>query len=130
MFAYTPGFNPQRRYAPKPRPDFAVMDGVRVIRLLDAKYRDLWETKLPREMLYQLSIYAISGIGNSTAKILYPSMTKGASLQKISINNPTTGDKHAEVMLQPIYLTELAQMISLTSKDKIQEYVREIVFSE
>jgi 5-methylcytosine-specific restriction enzyme subunit McrC len=131
MFAYTPGFNPQRRYAPKPRPDFAVMNGVKVIRLLDAKYRDLWETKLPREMLYQLSIYAVSGIGNSTAKILYPSMTSGAKLQKISINNPATGDKYAEVMLQPLLMAELAQMIGMPTKNrtKLQEYIYEIVFN-
>ncbi|TCT14544.1 5-methylcytosine-specific restriction enzyme subunit McrC [Natranaerovirga pectinivora] len=131
MFAYTPGFNPQRRYAPKPRPDFAVMNGVKVIRLLDAKYRDLWETKLPREMLYQLSIYAVSGIGNSTAKIIYPSMTSGAKLQKININNPATGDKLAEVMLQPLHMVELAQMMGLRKNDKtkLQEYITQIVFS-
>jgi 5-methylcytosine-specific restriction enzyme subunit McrC len=131
MFAYTPGFNPQRRYAPKPRPDFAVMNGVKVIRLLDAKYRDLWETKLPREMLYQLSIYAVSGIGNSTAKILYPSMTEGAKLQKISIHNPASGDKHAEVMLQPLHMAVLAEMIGPPAHDKsrLQKYMNEIVFS-
>lgn len=131
IFAYTPGFNPQRRYAPRPRPDFAVMDGINVVRLLDAKYRDLWETRLPREMLYQLSIYAVSGIGNSTAKILYPSMTPAAKLQKIDIKNPTTGDKYAEVMLQPVLLPQVAQMLNLPVKEKtkLQEYVSQIVFN-
>jgi len=130
LFAYTPGFNPQRRYAPKPRPDFAVMKGNKVICLLDAKYRDLWETKLPREMLYQLSIYAVSGIGNSTAKILYPSMSPQAKLQKIDIKNPATGNKYAEVMLQPVWLTQVAQLIDLPSKEKAraQEYINQIVF--
>jgi len=130
LFAYTPGFNPQRRYAPKPRPDFAVMKGSKVICLLDAKYRDLWETKLPGEMLYQLSIYAVSGIGNSTAKILYPSMSSQAKLQKIDIKNPATGNKYAEVMLQPVWLTQVAQLINLPNKEKAraQEYMNQIVF--
>ena len=130
LFAYTPGFNPERRYAPKPRPDFAVMKGSKVICLLDAKYRDLWETKLPREMLYQLSIYAVSGIGNSTAKILYPSMSSQAKLQKIDIKNPATGNKYAEVMLQPVWLTQVAQLINLPNKEKAraQEYMNQIVF--
>jgi 5-methylcytosine-specific restriction enzyme subunit McrC len=130
LFAYTPGFNPERRYAPKPRPDFAVMKGSKVICLLDAKYRDLWETKLPGEMLYQLSIYAVSGIGNSTAKILYPSMSSQAKLQKIDIKNPATGNKYAEVMLQPVWLTQVAQLINLPNKEKAraQEYMNQIVF--
>lgn len=130
LFAYTPGFNPQGRYAPKPRPDFAIMRGSKVICLLDAKYRDLWETKLPREMLYQLSIYAVSGIGNSTAKILYPSMSPMAKIQKIDIKNPTTGNEYAEVILQPVVLTQVAQLIDLPDKEKArkQEYMNQIVF--
>jgi len=132
MFAYTPGFNPQKRYAPRPRPDFAVMKGSKINCLLDAKYRDLWETKLPREILYQLSIYAVSGIGNSTAKIMYPSMSPAAKLQKIDIKNPATGIKYAEVMLQPVSLTTVAKLIGFSSKDRTeaQEYIKQIVFSD
>jgi len=131
LFSYTPGFNPQKRYAPKPRPDFAVMRGNKVISLLDAKYRDLWKTKLPREMLYQLSIYAVSGIGNGKSKILYPSMTSASKLQKIDIKHPATGGKYAEVILQPVLLTQVAQMLDLPAKEKykLQEYVKEIVFN-
>jgi 5-methylcytosine-specific restriction enzyme subunit McrC len=131
LFAYTPGFNPRKRVAPKPRPDFAVLKGNKVICLLDAKYRDLWETKLPREMLYQLSIYAVSGIGNSTAKIMYPSMLKEAKLQKIDIKNPATGIKYAEVMLQPVSLPLVAKLIGFSGKEnsKVQEYIKQIVFS-
>lgn len=130
LFAYTPGFNPQRRYAPKPRPDFAVMKLNNVVCLLDAKYRDLWETRLPREMLYQLSIYAVSGIGNNTSKILYPSMSSAAKLQKIDIKNPATGNKYAEVMLQPVLLTYIAELIYLPEreKSKAQDYIHQLVF--
>ena len=114
---------------PKPRPDFAIMKNGKVICLLDAKYRDLWETKLPREMLYQLSIYAVSGIGNNTAKILYPSMSRYAKLQRIDIKNPATGNKYAEVMLQPVMLSQIAQLLDLHSKGKssLEEYINEIV---
>lgn len=128
LFTYTPGFNPQRRYAPKPRPDFAVMKGSKVVCLLDAKYRDLWEKNLPREMLYQLSIYAVSGIGSSTAKILYPSIAPEAKLQKIDIKDPTTGAKYAEVVLQPVSLPLVAELLDLPNEAKIKDYVKQIVF--
>ncbi|RQD75869.1 MAG: restriction endonuclease [Candidatus Syntrophonatronum acetioxidans] len=129
LFSYTPAFNPQRRYAPKPRPDFALIKGAKVISLLDAKYKDLWETRLPREMLYQLSIYAVSGTGNNKAKILYPSMSPHAKLQKIDIKNPTSGLKHAEVILQPVSLLRVAELIDLQGEERIKgmNYVREIV---
>lgn len=132
LFAYTPGFNPQRRYSPKPRPDFAVIDGNKVICLLDAKYRDLWGKNLPREMLYQLSIYAISGIGNNTAKILYPSMSSLSKLQKIDIKNPVSGKKYGEVILQPVLLNQLAHLVDFSNKEKnkLKEYIRQIVFND
>lgn len=130
LFAYTPGFNQLGRTAPKPRPDFAVMEYGRVKCLLDAKYRDLWETKLPSEWLYQLSMYAVSGIGNRSAKILYPSMSELAKLQKIDIKNPANGNKYAEVLIQPVSLNNIVKLIDLPSKEryKAQDYINNIVF--
>ncbi|MCC7535385.1 MAG: hypothetical protein IT379_04195 [Deltaproteobacteria bacterium] len=51
LFAYSPSANPRRRSSPVPRPDIEVRTsrGPRIF--LDAKYRDLWNTELPREML-------------------------------------------------------------------------------
>jgi 5-methylcytosine-specific restriction enzyme subunit McrC len=59
IFAYDPVNNPRYCSPPKLRPDFLIQHNHRVVAVLDAKYRDLWERNLPREMLYQLSLYAM-----------------------------------------------------------------------
>ena len=72
MMRYNPKFNPQRRQSPTPRPDYVVMQQGTIRSILDAKYRDLWENQLPREMLYQLGVYAISHRKQPQSSILYP----------------------------------------------------------
>ena len=71
---------------PRPRPDYAVKQGRKVVTLLDAKYRDLWEKSLLRDMLYQLSVYALRQPRSSTAAILYPTDAPIASASGGEIN--------------------------------------------
>jgi len=125
LFMYTPGFNPNRRKSPTPRPDFALMVDGKVLKVMDAKYRDLWARTLPSEMLYQLSIYALSGIGNGTATILYPSINDIPIVQKIDINDPISGSKLASVIVQPINLMKIAQFVS-NDPHNLKAYVDQI----
>jgi 5-methylcytosine-specific restriction enzyme subunit McrC len=62
------------------------------VAVLDAKYRDLWQQSLPREMLYQLALYALGrGGGERSSTILYPSVDEAAREQLIKIQEPVMG---------------------------------------
>jgi 5-methylcytosine-specific restriction enzyme subunit McrC len=112
IFEYDRANNPQRRDAVVPRPDFAVTVGGKVVELLDAKYRDLWETKLPRDMLYQLAIYALSkNSGPARSTILYPTLLASAVDQVVLLKDPVFGHKRAEVVVRPVNLRELEALI-------------------
>lgn len=129
MFTYTPGYNPQGRESPTQRPDFALVEDGKVIRLLDAKYRDLWKRTLPTYMLYQLAIYAISGMGDNVATILYPSEDDTAVVQKIDIKNPIRNTKIAQIVLQPVDLNKVAMLVSKSDGDReLTSYVNKWIF--
>jgi 5-methylcytosine-specific restriction enzyme subunit McrC len=111
MFAYVPGWNPRRSQAPTPRPDFVVSRGPDAVAILDAKYRDLWENPLPRDMLYQLAIYATSHEGG-TATILYPTTNSRATEARIEVRDPIHGGRRALVALRPVALERLAGLLA------------------
>lgn len=116
LITYLPDRNPRRRHAPRPRPDFTLTRSGSSPILLDAKYRDLWEQSLPRDMLYQLSIYALSQGKGATATILYPSISASAREATIRINDPITGGAQGFVALQPVPLSELHDLVHDTSR--------------
>lgn len=111
MMRYVPGHNPKRRRGPTPRPDFAIRRGRSIVALLDAKYRDVWEHSLPRDMLYQLSVYALSQPPRSTAAILFPASDVTAEGSLIEIRDPIRRSTAAFVALRPVQLSRLVELI-------------------
>lgn len=111
MMQFVPGFNPRNRRAPTPRPDFVVLHGSKQVAILDAKYRDLWERVLPREMLYQLTIYAASHEKRS-ATIMYPTTSATAREARIKVVDPVLGNQMALVCLRPVDMGVLEKLIT------------------
>jgi len=103
--------NPRKRQMPKPRPDFVIKKGRKIVAILDAKYRDLWEKPLPPGMLYQLVMYALSQDTCNSATILYPTMRQDAQEAKIEVQIPTYSLGYVYVVLRPVNLLELEKLI-------------------
>lgn len=107
-----PAFSPKRRALAAPRPDFGVYRGGTLLAYLDAKYRDLWETSLPREMVYQLALYAAAQ-ERGAAAMLYPTEARDAREERLLVNDPATGLPRASVALRPVLLATLEELISM-----------------
>jgi 5-methylcytosine-specific restriction enzyme subunit McrC len=78
--------------------------------VLDAKYRDLWERPLPREMLYQLAVYAV-GHEPRSAAILYPTLDSAATEARIQINDIMFGRQMAQVSQRPVVLPVIEKLL-------------------
>lgn len=112
LFFYDSHRNPQARRAPVQKPDFVIRRSHQIEAVLDAKYRDLWEKPLPREMLYQLALYALGQAGNEPkAVILYPTLAFEAREQAILIREPVSGMAQGQVILRPVNLIELEKLL-------------------
>jgi len=112
LFSYDANRNPRGKKAPIQKPDFVIMRSGKIVAMLDAKYRELWEKPLPREMLYQVALYAISQENQRReAVILYPTLSSTAVDQAILIHDPVTGEARAEVVLRPVNLLQLDHLL-------------------
>ncbi len=133
MMRYNPQFNPQHKQSPTPRPDFAIMQQGNLIALLDAKYRDLWEKPLPREMLYQLVVYAISHRQQPQSSILYPTINDRAKEARIDINDPLYGKHIGQVCLRPVDLNRIEELVSKDTaaiRKERERFALRLVFGE
>jgi 5-methylcytosine-specific restriction enzyme subunit McrC len=133
MMRYNPKYNPQRRQSPTPRPDYAIMRHGQLVALLDAKYRDLWEKTLPREMLYQLVVYAISHRHQLQSSILYPTTNVAAKEARIDVTDPVYGKHLGQVCLRPVNLPEIEELVSsntAVARRKREALAKKMVFGE
>ena len=133
MMRYNPKFNPQRRQSPTPRPDYVVSQQGAICSILDAKYRDLWEKQLPREMLYQLVVYAISHRQRPQSSILYPTTDGKAKEARIDITDPIFGKFLGQVCLRPVHLPTIVELVSTTTSQGRRDreaYAKRLAFGE
>ena len=131
MISYVPGRNPRDRRAPDPRPDYVILRGQEVVSVLDAKYRDLWANSLPREMLYQLAIYALSRGPGGRSAILYPTTAPEAEEAWIEVRDPVGGGGRATVVLRPVDLYKLENLIrNGRAAWERGEYARRLAFGD
>jgi 5-methylcytosine-specific restriction enzyme subunit McrC len=100
------------RRTPSPRPDYALVRGRRLLGFYDAKYRELWQSNLPAEWLYQLTIYALASPSKSSV-LLYASMKPDARDEEIQVRQPLAGTGKAlgAVILRPVPLERLATLV-------------------
>ncbi len=134
MMSYDPAHNPRHRRAPTPRPDYVILQQGRVVSILDAKYRDLWEHDLPTHMLYQLAIYALSQHQKVPATILYPTIQADAREARIVLHDPVFGSERGNVVLRPVNLFHLEQLITdrrtMKNERKLVDFAKRLVFGD
>ena len=133
MIRYNPKFNPQRRRSPTPRPDYVVTQQGAIRSILDAKYRDLWEKQLPREMLYQLVVYAISHRQRPQSSILYPTTDGKAKEARIDVTDPVFGKFLGQVCMRPVHLPTIVELVATqTSQGRRnrEAYAKYLAFGE
>ena len=121
MMRYNSKFHPQSAKSPTPRPDYVVTQQGVIRSILDAKYRDLWVKPLPREMLYQLVVYAISHHQCPQSSILYPTTDPLAKEARIDVSDPLFGKHLGQVCLRPVLLPSLEKMLASNTAQSRRE---------
>jgi 5-methylcytosine-specific restriction enzyme subunit McrC len=127
VFQSSPSY-PFRGEVPTPRPDFAAFRQGKLVGFLDAKYRDLSEHSLPRDMLYQLATYATAQ-GSGVASILYPTDSPAAVEQRLDIRDPVTAIVRASIALRPVRLERLEALITSQPSDRRSDSRRDFARS-
>jgi 5-methylcytosine-specific restriction enzyme subunit McrC len=130
MMRYKPNFSPPRK-SPTPRPDYVIRHGNKICSILDAKYRDIWEKDLPRYMLYQLVVYAVSHSDQPRSTIIYPTFHPGARETRIDVTDPVYGKMIGQVCLRPVNLERIESLVgdrTTSGRRERENYASQLAF--
>ncbi len=87
--------------------------------VFDTEYRDLWNTSLPREILYQVSVYALGWSEASghpvPAVVLYPA--GGEEHDDVVLGLGVAGGRERHIVLRAIDWTEASKRLAAGDLD-------------
>ena len=129
LFRYLPGFAGTKT-PPRPRPDYVISRGRKVVAIADAKYRDLWQHDLPGGNAVSVErLCALSQANCTSAAILYPSSSPAAREIRLAISDPADGGARGLVCLRPVHIGKLLKLITSSVADsRHARYAHYLVF--
>lgn len=103
---------PGLKSVPTPRPDLIARHRQtgRAVGVYDMKYRDLWATSVPRDILYQLSTYALAVDSHAPSVVLYPAASGVNPDMKLAIQ--VVGGRERSVVFRAIDWSTAARLVA------------------
>lgn len=99
------------RRTPSPKPDLVVSHKGRPVAVLDTKYRDLSRTSLPRDILYQMSVYSLAfGGGQPIPAVVLYAVPRGHR-KDVEYTLHVQGGADRRIVLRSVGLEELVQAL-------------------
>jgi len=97
------------RRAPTPRPDLVVSRHDAPFAVLDTKYRDLSRTSLPRDILYQLSVYSLAFGGQRPLPAIVLYAVPSGGRRDVTYTLHVHGGVDRTIILRSVSLDALVQ---------------------
>lgn len=105
VYSVEPG--PHGHRAPTPRPDLVVMRDGEPLAVLDTKYRDLSATSLPRDIVYQMSVYSLAFGGQRPVPAIVLYAVPHGSRPDVRFTLRVTGGEDRRIVLRAVPLDGL-----------------------
>ena len=106
---------------PTPRPDLIVRDRStgRVTGIFDMKYRDLWAHPVSRDILYQLSTYALASNADAPSVVLYPATSGHRPDMSLALD--VVGGRSRRIVFRAVEWGRAARLVASGDSERCRE---------